>query len=218
MPTLLVLVLVGIAASALAMAGKVLADRWTDAGAAPAAPPDDYPAPVAGEPGPDGHLVEMLESLNITDENELVCLYNFLQTPYPLDDAADDADAVFCNSTWDGIACWPTTVAGSTSVLPCFAELNGVKYDTTRKLKLAPFTLYSTKSMLIFNAGAVCAAAKQPGGHEYFKAAKAAYGVGVGVGLATACVHRVPFNMPAGHAKKNIHIFKIFKRFHCTLK
>lgn len=107
------------------LAAAMATNQWTmDAG------------PEYADAGPDGQLVEMLESLNITDENELVCLYNFLQTPYP-PASADDAAAVdgrqFCNSTWDGISCWPTALAGSTSVLPCFAELNGVKYDTSRK-------------------------------------------------------------------------------------
>lgn len=81
--------------------------------------------------------LEELMSLNLTNENELDCLFNFLQAPYPpahplVPDGADTYSA-FCNSTWDGFLCWPTTLTGSTSVLPCFDELNGIKYDTTRK-------------------------------------------------------------------------------------
>lgn len=79
--------------------------------------------------------LEELMTLNITNVNELDCLYNFLKAPYPPDPVPSDADLVsaFCNSTWDGVSCWPTTLAGSTSVLPCVDELNGIKYDTARK-------------------------------------------------------------------------------------
>ncbi|XP_054719240.1 diuretic hormone receptor-like [Uloborus diversus] len=36
----------------------------------------------------------------------------------------------YCNSTWDGLSCWPTTSAGSLASIPCFDEFNGVQYDT----------------------------------------------------------------------------------------
>ena len=79
--------------------------------------------------------LEELMALNITNENELDCLFNFLRTPYPPQPLPDGASAIsaFCNSTWDGVSCWPTTLAGSTSVLPCVDELNGIKYDTARE-------------------------------------------------------------------------------------
>ncbi|XP_015924071.1 diuretic hormone receptor-like [Parasteatoda tepidariorum] len=35
----------------------------------------------------------------------------------------------FCNESWDGVSCWPITLAGNTANVPCFSELNGVKYD-----------------------------------------------------------------------------------------
>ena len=79
--------------------------------------------------------LEELMSLNITSDQELDCLFGFLKTPYNL--LMDEnllAGSRFCNSTWDGIICWPTTPAGATAVLPCFDELNGIKYDTERKL------------------------------------------------------------------------------------
>jgi hypothetical protein len=75
--------------------------------------------------------LEELMALNITNENELDCLFNFLRESYP--PAGFEAITSFCNSTWDGVSCWPTTLGGSTSVLPCVDELNGIKYDTTRK-------------------------------------------------------------------------------------
>ena len=84
------------------------------------------------------HLDDMsldeLMSLNITSDQELDCLFGFLRTPYNLlmDEYLLPGNR-FCNSTWDGIICWPTTPAGATAVLPCFDELNGIKYDTDRK-------------------------------------------------------------------------------------
>ncbi|XP_046437865.1 diuretic hormone receptor-like isoform X2 [Daphnia pulex] len=73
--------------------------------------------------------LDELMALNITNENELDCLFNFLHESYP--PARFENLSSFCNSTWDGVSCWPTTVAGSTSFLPCVDELNGIKYDTT---------------------------------------------------------------------------------------
>jgi hypothetical protein len=82
----------------------------------------------------DDMSLDELMSLNITSDQELECLFGFLRTPYNLlmDEYLLPGNR-FCNSTWDGIICWPTTPAGATAVLPCFDELNGIKYDTDRK-------------------------------------------------------------------------------------
>ena len=45
-----------------------------------------------------------------------------------------DADQIYCNRTWDKVLCWPPTPAGTTAVLPCFEEFNGIKYDTSGKI------------------------------------------------------------------------------------
>lgn len=83
----------------------------------------------------DDMVKKELMSLNITNEKELDCLLNFLEQPYPPLPVPEDVDPIsaFCNSTWDGVSCWPTTLAGTTTVIPCFDELGGVTYDTTRK-------------------------------------------------------------------------------------
>ena len=79
-------------------------------------------------------LEELDELANITDTKELDCLFNFLRTPYaPSSSAEEAAGLLVCNSTWDGLLCWPNTLAGSTSVLPCFEKLNGINYDTSRR-------------------------------------------------------------------------------------
>ncbi|GIY96449.1 diuretic hormone receptor [Caerostris extrusa] len=56
---------------------------------------------------------------------ELDCISQFLTAPYP-----GNGKDLYCNSTWDGVSCWPTTASGSTANVPCFEEFNGVKYDT----------------------------------------------------------------------------------------
>lgn len=74
-------------------------------------------------------------SLNISKE-ELICLYNSLRNPYVANEdnqTSEDGGELFCNTTWDGIICWPTTPSGTTAVLPCIEQLNGIRYDTSRE-------------------------------------------------------------------------------------
>ncbi|XP_046390384.1 diuretic hormone receptor-like [Ischnura elegans] len=44
----------------------------------------------------------------------------------------DEEYPVPCNRSWDKILCWPPTSGGSLAVLPCFDELNGIKYNTSQ--------------------------------------------------------------------------------------
>ncbi|XP_075237568.1 diuretic hormone receptor-like [Lycorma delicatula] len=37
-----------------------------------------------------------------------------------------------CPRSWDSLLCWPPTPPGIRASLPCFEELNGIKYDTTQ--------------------------------------------------------------------------------------
>ncbi|XP_053211117.1 diuretic hormone receptor-like [Panonychus citri] len=39
---------------------------------------------------------------------------------------------IYCSPTWDRISCWPLTLANDIAVIPCFAELNEVPYDTNQ--------------------------------------------------------------------------------------
>lgn len=41
---------------------------------------------------------------------------------------------LMCSRSWDGILCWPETPEGSSATLSCFSHLNGIQYDTSRKL------------------------------------------------------------------------------------
>jgi hypothetical protein len=95
--------------------------------------------------------LDELMALNITNENELDCLFNFLHESYP--PVIFENLSSFCNSTWDGVSCWPTTVAGSTSFLPCVDELNGIKYDTTRKFSFNLLLILKWHSVGFFSSG-----------------------------------------------------------------
>jgi len=41
-----------------------------------------------------------------------------------------------CPPYWDRISCWPPTAAGTTAVIPCMAQLNGIFYDTNYNASL----------------------------------------------------------------------------------
>lgn len=38
-----------------------------------------------------------------------------------------------CEPNFDSVLCWPQTPANTVAVLPCLSQLNGIRYDTTRK-------------------------------------------------------------------------------------
>lgn len=59
---------------------------------------------------------------------ELECYFGrFNQT-----DKSALAGQLTCNSSWDGVLCWPSIAAGSSATMPCFSELNDVFYDTSQ--------------------------------------------------------------------------------------
>ncbi|XP_017754322.1 PREDICTED: growth hormone-releasing hormone receptor-like [Eufriesea mexicana] len=37
-----------------------------------------------------------------------------------------------CEISWDSLLCWPKTPPATLATLPCFEELNGIRYDSTR--------------------------------------------------------------------------------------
>nr|XP_050849101.1 diuretic hormone receptor-like isoform X1 [Vespula vulgaris] len=37
-----------------------------------------------------------------------------------------------CEVSWDSLLCWPYTSPGTLAILPCFEELNGIRYDNTQ--------------------------------------------------------------------------------------
>ena len=42
-----------------------------------------------------------------------------------------DSDLSYCNSTWDTVSCWPTTLAGHLAVLSCPLSYDGVAIDAS---------------------------------------------------------------------------------------
>ena len=69
------------------------------------------------------------ELMNHTDiQREVECLSKELES------AGSDGDSgLFCPFSYDTLLCWPKTPAGTLAILPCFEELNGIKYDTSRE-------------------------------------------------------------------------------------
>ncbi|CAL1300241.1 unnamed protein product [Larinioides sclopetarius] len=57
---------------------------------------------------------------------QLYCNYSSLNDDFPSN------GSLFCTVNWDGVSCWPPTLAGSTAMVSCISELNGVKYDTSK--------------------------------------------------------------------------------------
>ncbi|GFR19262.1 g_PROTEIN_RECEP_F2_3 domain-containing protein [Trichonephila clavata] len=75
---------------------------------------------------PSDLLTTIYPSLDEITLTQLYCNYSSVN-----DDYAVNGSQLFCTVNWDGVSCWPSTLAGSTSTVPCFSELNGVKYDTS---------------------------------------------------------------------------------------
>jgi hypothetical protein len=66
---------------------------------------------------------------NLTEHPEYKCLTEgFLLGPPP-----EAKGGPFCDQAWDSLLCWPPTTAGQLASQPCFDELNGIKYDTSRE-------------------------------------------------------------------------------------
>lgn len=68
------------------------------------------------------------ELLNPTDiQREMECLSKELESA-----GSSGESGIFCPYSYDTLLCWPKTPAGNLALLPCFEELNGIKYDTSR--------------------------------------------------------------------------------------
>ncbi|GFX03682.1 g_PROTEIN_RECEP_F2_3 domain-containing protein [Trichonephila clavipes] len=75
---------------------------------------------------PSDLLTTIYPSLDEITLTQLYCNYSSVN-----DDYAVNGSQLFCTVNWDGVSCWPSTLAGSTATVSCFSELNGVKYDTS---------------------------------------------------------------------------------------
>ncbi|KAJ9594854.1 hypothetical protein L9F63_013842 [Diploptera punctata] len=73
---------------------------------------------------------DLSSSLNDTDvRKEIECL---LKAKFDSDPSASGS-ILYCPQFWDAVLCWPKTPNGTVAILPCFEELRGIKYDTSRK-------------------------------------------------------------------------------------
>ena len=73
------------------------------------------------------NLTEILDKFNLSDIKSLIGVGS------GGDITVLNASQNYCMSAWDGVACWYKTLAGQEAIIPCFDNLNGVNYDTTRK-------------------------------------------------------------------------------------
>ena len=79
------------------------------------------------------------------ERNEAMCeivkeLFAAGLQPVSHDLLASDTDKPYtelCQPFWDGVSCFPATMAGLTRVIPCMSEFDGVRYTGTRKLNLS---------------------------------------------------------------------------------
>lgn len=75
------------------------------------------------------NLEDLLNLHNLTDHPEFQCLSEgILAGPPP-----EANGGLYCEHSWDSLLCWPATPAGQLASQPCFDELNGISYDTSRK-------------------------------------------------------------------------------------
>lgn len=65
---------------------------------------------------------------NTSVHKEVECLLKGLES-----DDSGEGGSIFCPPSYDTLLCWPETQAGTLATLPCFEELNGIKYDTNRE-------------------------------------------------------------------------------------
>ena len=70
-------------------------------------------------------LDSLLSRLNSSERVEFECLMQAELWAH-----ARPRDVPTCAPSFDRISCWPGSPADQLTVIPCFAELNGVKYDT----------------------------------------------------------------------------------------
>ncbi|GBM52349.1 hypothetical protein AVEN_229577-1 [Araneus ventricosus] len=71
-------------------------------------------------------LTTVYPSIDEFTLTQLYCNYSSLNDDFPSN------GSLFCTVNWDGVSCWPPTLAGITAMVPCFPELNGVKYDISK--------------------------------------------------------------------------------------
>ncbi|XP_046678644.1 diuretic hormone receptor-like isoform X2 [Homalodisca vitripennis] len=67
---------------------------------------------------------------NLISPEEIECMLIFHQES--LEQAPHPPPPGYCPRVWDYVLCWPPTPGATLAHIPCFPELNGIKYDTTK--------------------------------------------------------------------------------------
>ncbi|XP_054286295.1 diuretic hormone receptor-like [Macrosteles quadrilineatus] len=64
---------------------------------------------------------------NLISPEELECVMLYHQ-----ESQLSSVPQLECPRAWDYVLCWPPTQVNSSAVIPCFPELNGIKYDISK--------------------------------------------------------------------------------------
>ncbi|KFB44543.1 AGAP005464-PA-like protein [Anopheles sinensis] len=67
--------------------------------------------------------------------------------------AEEGLQDVACPSFFDKVSCWPRTPPNTTAVLPCFAELSGVPYDSSHTSRSRAKVSFSVPTCNVPNPG-----------------------------------------------------------------
>lgn len=91
-----------------------------------------YPANGTKPQVGDNYVLNVLNYINELNESfsaeHLKCLEREHQ-----DQENQKQEQQECEVNWDTVLCWPRTLSGTLATIPCFDELNGIPYDSTRE-------------------------------------------------------------------------------------
>lgn len=75
------------------------------------------------------HVQDILDHINQLDDTNLSKDLQCLKSKHLNDKIYNNA----CDIDWDTLSCWPQTLPGTLSKIPCFDQLYGIKYDSSRE-------------------------------------------------------------------------------------
>lgn len=87
--------------------------------------------PLRTEPAYTGGSLSDSAAQNATVSPEILCYMSALSDTVS-DESRLSTLSSSCPVTWDGLSCWPQTPGSALAVVPCFASLNELEYDTTQ--------------------------------------------------------------------------------------
>lgn len=78
----------------------------------------------------DNYVLNILNHINELNDSSLIKELECYQQAKHLDNNRHDEGS--CEVDWDSLLCWPETTPGTLLKLPCFDQLYGIKYDSSR--------------------------------------------------------------------------------------